>query len=299
MITTCDVSGLRCYVTGASGFIGASLVRSMGTLDASGQRVDLRKDDGWGELLQGVDVIIHCAGISSGRGKSQSDIDFVNVEGTLRVAKVARDVGVRRFVFISSVKIFGEFTKEGEVFSDLSEVRPVSPYARSKALAEDGLRKMHSKGEIDVVIIRPTVVVGSGMKGAVATLQMLAKKGVPLLIPTVDNRRSFLLIENLLEAIRGAVVSPCASGKSYVASDESVISTRELYECLAGACKRKARFLRIDSGVGHRLSKIAGTEGIWHRLFGNLEVDGSLIRKELCCAPPTGTLEGLSGVLCQ
>ena len=164
----------RCFVTGAGGFVGRRLVEAIGSGGVSDRRLDVCKDEGWRDALVDHDIVIHCAGVASSRGRAASEVEAVNVGGTVRVASFAREAGVRRFLFLSSVKVFGEFTEPGAVFSDESPLRPTSPYGESKARAEEELKQLHEPGAFEIVVLRPTVVVGPGLKGAVATMHRLS-----------------------------------------------------------------------------------------------------------------------------
>jgi nucleoside-diphosphate-sugar epimerase len=270
------------YVTGSSGLVGAELVKNFAITPPSELRPDLLFDEGWRSALAGKQAVVHCAALSSSRGYSDEFVAQVNVGGTLRVARLARQAGVKRFVFLSSVKVFGEFTNADECFHDeKSERKPTSVYGESKARAEDALMNFHEPGVFEVIVLRPAVVIAPAAKGAIGTLKKLAGRRVPFPVLIEGNARDFVSIDNLVSSILRALEHPAAGGGAFSVTDGSAISTRALFEAMALAQGRRPRLLKVPSGPSRWLFSKAGRELLWHRLLGNMQVDGSLIRQKL------------------
>ncbi|MDF1755936.1 MAG: NAD-dependent epimerase/dehydratase family protein [Verrucomicrobiales bacterium] len=280
------------YITGSTGSIGSNLVGSLETCNSTCDRIDLGQDPGWSEAFKGKHSVVHCAALNTSRGYSKESVFKVNVEGTKRIARIAKEVGVSRFLFLSSVKVFGEYSSEGEVFVDeTSERRPGSVYGESKARAEDELMKLHEPGQFEVVIIRPTVVIADPSKGAIGTMARIAAKGYPFPVSRGENARDFVTIHNLVSAIKTALLHPASGGRAYSVTDGGAISTRALFAALAKVEQKKPRFLPIPNQSGLRLFQTVKKEALWHRVFGNLRVDHSRIRDSLGWHPAHGTLE--------
>lgn len=277
------------FITGTSGVLGARIAE---VLSIDSPRLDITKDVGWPEVLSGRRRVVHCAAVASSRGIDDARVHEVNVAGAKRVAWFAREAGVKRFVFISTVKVFGESTREGQIFSDSDPVNPVSVYAQSKALAEEELRKLHQPGVFDVVILRPTVVLSPSAKGAVGAMIKYARRGIlPFPVSTRSNLRDFVSLDNLVDAVICALNHPDAGGQSFSVTDGGAVSTRELYLAIAASSGRKGRLFRIPATVIQNLAGVLGKHDLIERIFGNLEVDSSLIQSSLGWQPMRGTLE--------
>lgn len=279
------------FITGASGVVGAALTSRLGLRC---ERLDLTRDDGWGAALAGKEQVVHCAAIASSRGVEESLLRSVNVEGTKRLARIAKESGVKRFVFISSVKVFGEWTEPGECFSDQSEVSPQSEYAVSKLMAEEALWGLHEPGRFEVVVIRPSVVLSPNSKGAIRQLISFAQKGIPFPVVAGGNKRDFVSLSNLVDAVLLALEHPDAGGQAFSVADGAAVSNEALFAGLAENFGRKGRFIRLPRSMSQRLAGSIGVGAVWDRLFGNLEVDSSLIRERLGWVPAQSTLEYVS-----
>lgn len=276
------------FLTGGSGRVGRVLA---GRLGITPVKVDLTRDDGWMEQFRGKHRVIHCAGLASSRGTSPERVKEVNLEGTCRIARLARDCGVRRFLFLSSVKVFGENTADGECFSDDSPRNPSSVYAESKARAEDALMELHQSGTFEVVILRPTVVLSPGAGGAVGLMETLARRGLPFPVPSGGNQRDFVSVENLVDAILHSVDHPASAGGSFCVRDGAPISTGDLFEAMAGISGRRGHKLIVPRQPSLLISRSLGLEATWNRLLGNLRVDDSGIRQSLGWQPLHSTIE--------
>ena len=290
-----DVESGQILVTGATGLIGGALSRRLNHDPLSEQRLDIRRDQGWESLLAGKRVVIHCAALATGRGVSPAEIDEVNVNGAVRIARLAREVGVRRFVFFSSVKVFGEYTLPGERFSDAkSERRPTSRYGQSKAKAEDALMNFHHQENFEIIVLRPTVVVAKESRGAVGVMWKLAANRIPLPVPMLGNARDFVGLENLVEATMAVIGNPHSGGKAFSITDRETISTRELYQAMVEARGKRAHFLPVPGRASRIALSAVGKGDVWHRFFGNLEVDGTAVEESVGWKPKTGTLQGIA-----
>lgn len=276
------------FFTGASGRVGRVLA---GRLGLSPVRLDLTRTDGWSEQLRGKRRVIHCAGLASSKGTSPEKVMEVNLEGTRRIAGIARDCGVGRFLFLSSVKVFGENTADGEFFSDDSPRKPISVYAESKARAEDALMELHESGSFEVIILRPTVVLSPAAGGAVGMMESLARRGLPFPVPSGGNQRDFVSVENLVDAILHSVDHPLSPGQSFCVRDGAPVSTGELFEAMSENHGRPGHKLIIPRRASLLTSRCLGKETAWHRLFGNLRVDDSGIRQSLGWQPLHSTIE--------
>lgn len=276
------------FITGASGRVGRVLARRLGITPV---RLELTRVDGWSEQFRGKRRVIHCAGLASSRGISPEMVMEVNLEGTRRVARLARDCGVGRFLFLSSVKVFGENTAEGECFSDDSPRNPSSVYAESKARAEDALMELHESGAFEVVIIRPTVVLSPGAGGAVGMMETMARRGLPFPVPSGSNQRDFVSVENLVDAILHSVEHPGSPGRFFCVRDGEPISTGDLFEAMAGASGKRGHKLIIPEKPSRLISGCFGLGPTWNRLFGNLRIDDSGIRGALGWQPLHSTIE--------
>ena len=299
-------------ITGASGFIGRNLCRSFAEQGIAFRAVvrNLRKAaygssavainiDGrtdWIEVLEGVEVIVHLAARVHVMQEHAQDplVAFraVNVDGTLNLARQAAAVGVKRFVFLSTIKVNGEET--GDVPFHSSDIpAPVDPYGISKLEAERGLQKIAHATGLEVVIIRPPLVYGPGAGGNYGRLRRLAAKGWPLPLAAVHNKRSFIGVDNLCDCIRVCLHHPDAAGKTLLVSDNHDISTPDLVRLLASSAGRSIRLLPVPVGVLQMLAKLCGREPEVKRLTENLQVDCSETMRLLNWQPPVSLEQGI------
>jgi nucleoside-diphosphate-sugar epimerase len=292
-------------VTGGSGFLGLALSR---TLKAAGWRVrttvrdgqsspdrfatgDLRGDTDWSAALQGVDVVVHAAGRAHKMEKAddQSAAAFkrVNVDATLALARQAAASGVRRLVFISSIGVNGSST-HGRGFRHDDPPHPHSPYAHSKWEAEQGLRGAAAETGLEVVIIRPPLILGPEPKGNLATLNKVIARGLPLPFGLVRaNRRDLVSLDILCDLIETALDHPAAAGQTFLASDGAPISTRTLLQKLAADQGRSVRLAPVPPSWLGAFLKLAGKSALAAQLLGDLEVDIQHTRNTLGWSPPS------------
>lgn len=284
-------------VTGATGFVGKPLVDNL-ILKVNNVRVLVRKEltcvsekvekiivddlssvDDWTEILQSVDVVIHCAARVHIMNDLVADplIEFrkVNVNATLKLARKAAEVGIKRFIFISSIKVNGEMTEPGQSFKPDERCQPEDPYGLSKYEAEQGLLKIAAKTDMEVVIIRPPLVYGPGVKANFYLMMKWVNKGIPLPLGAINNQRSFLALDNLVDFIIHCIDHPQAANEVFLISDSEDISTKELLKKVAKAFGKKPRLIPVPVKLMTLVAKLIRKSDVADRLLGSLQVDGS------------------------
>ncbi len=243
---------LKLCITGANGFVGKAIVSKLcktNLLSLVGRSSELKNDNyhcidinaesDFSSALVGVDVVIHCAAKvhvmkNNIAGAEQSYID-VNTLGTINLAKQAVKAGVKRFIFLSSIKVNGESTSGRAPFSYDDELKPLDYYGISKARAESGLWEIAKNSGMEVVIIRPPLVYGPGVKANFAALMKAAKHNIPLPFGRVNNSRSLVCIDNLVDLIVTCISHPKAANQVFLASDGHDLSTKCLFEMMVRA----------------------------------------------------------------
>jgi nucleoside-diphosphate-sugar epimerase len=216
----------------------------------------------------------------------------VNTEGTLNLARQAAASGVRRFVFLSSVKVSGESTA-GKVFNPNDVPVPGGAYGLSKWESEQGLWEIASQTGMEVVVVRPPLVYGPGVKGNFARLISLLRSGIPLPLAAVNNRRSFIGLDNLVDLLIRCVDHPKAAGQTLLVSDGRDLSTLELLHMIANAMGRSARLFPVSVPLLRLAGRALGRLNEVDRLVGSLQVDSSATRELLGWTPPVSVEEGL------
>lgn len=302
----------RILVTGATGFVGrrflaaarehdlvAALREPDGQISQGITRVITGAIDGttdWRPALAGVDAVVHLAARAHILRETSQDPEAlyrkVNVDGTIRLARQAADSGVRRFVYISSIKVNGEFTGS-RPFSEEDPASPTDPYSRSKRDAEEMLRGLGISSRLEIVIVRPPLVYGPGVGGNLFTLLKWIARGVPLPLGLANNRRSMIGVDNLADLVLRCVLHPAAAGQTYLASDDRPVSTPELVRALAMGIGVRARLLPVPAPLLLWCARMAGQEPAVRRLLDSLEVDRSKAQRELGWVPRVPVLEGL------
>lgn len=308
-------AGRGVLVTGAAGFIGRALLlsprlRSAGPLrgvvragaaglpaDVQVGHGDLDRDDNWPALLQDVGTVVHTAARVHVMREHSSDplaaYQRTNVGGTLRVARHAVRAGVKRFVFLSSIKVNGEETHSGRPYDPDRDAVPVDPYGISKQEAEVRLRDLARETGLEVVIVRPVLVYGPGVRGNFASLMRWLRRGVPLPLASIQNRRSLVGIDNLVDLIATCVEHPRAANQTFLVSDGEDLSTPELLTRLGSALGTPARLLPFPPAALEALARLAGASAVAHRLCRSLQVDITKSRTLLEWSPPITVDEGL------
>jgi nucleoside-diphosphate-sugar epimerase len=299
----------RVLITGAGGFIGRALPgalldagwqvrcvsRAVSPAPPADERVerfavaDIASKPDWNPLLEGVDTVVHLAAVSDYHGRAGEDAERtlfrVNVDASLRLASQAARAGVRRLVFLSTIKVLGESTA-GRPFSEKSEPAPQTLYARSKLAAERGLLDLGREQGLEVAIIRPCLVFGPGARGSMLQLMQLVARGFPLPLAGVDNRRSLVALANLCDLVRCALDHPRACEQILLAADEPPVSTAQLVRQLAGLMKRPARLFPAPVGLMRLAGTMTGKQAQINSLLGSLAVDASETRDRLDWTPP-------------
>lgn len=285
----------KLLVTGCSGFVGQALLRS---LDEMPVYIATRADSAdWSSVLDGVNAVVHLAArvhvMLDNAADPLSAFRAVNVDGTLNLARQAAAAGVKRFVFVSSVKVNGEFTLTEQAFTESDMPNPQDPYGLSKHEAELGLRVLGAQTGMEIVIIRPPLVYGPGVKANFASLMRAVQRGWLLPLGAVPNQRSLVGLDNLVDFIVTCISHPLAANQTFLVSDGHDLSTTELVQGLARAANVPARLLAVPVWALQAGASLLGKGEAVQRLCGNLQVDISKARSLLGWVPPISVEEGL------
>lgn len=288
-------TGLSLLITGGSGFVGQALVKRLGDQPV---RLATRADSaGWDKVLVGVATVVHLAARVHVMHDTEADpltaFRAVNVDGTLNLARQAAAVGIKRFVFISSVKVNGESTQTGQAVTEADVPNPQDAYGVSKHEAEHGLRQLAAATGMEVVIIRPPLVYGPGVKANFAALMRAVQRGWPLPLGAVHNQRSLVALDNLVDFIVTCITHPKAANQTFLVSDGQDLSTTELIRGIAQAAGVFARLLPVPVWALQVGAQLLGKGDAVQRLCGNLQVDISKARSLLGWNPPVSVDEGL------
>lgn len=236
----------------------------------------------WKSLLKNVNVVIHLAARVHIMNDASSDplAEFrkVNTDGTLNLAHQAAKAGVKRFIYLSSIKVNGEGTESGVSFSPDDEFIPNDPYGLSKYEAEQGLLALAKESSMDVVIIRPPLVYGPGVKANFASMMKWVYKRIPLPLGAIHNKRSLVGLDNLVSFIIHCIDHPKAANEIFLISDGEDVSTTELLQKVAKAFGKKALLLPVPVTLMKFAAKLLGKGDVAGRLFGSLQVDSSKAR---------------------
>lgn len=305
---------MNILLTGASGFLGRVLVKELHQRKDTSLAVALRSqgpalgstthvvgefsaDTDWSAAVARQQVVIHAAARAHVMNDEVADplaeYRRVNVEGTLNLAKQAAEAGVQRLIFISSIKVNGEATQQGRPFTVNAEPAPEDPYGLSKLEAEQGLMKLAAETGMEVVIIRPPLVYGPGVKGNFASMIKLVEKGIPLPLGAVHNKRSLVGIDNLVDLIVRCIDHPAAANQVFLAGDGADLSTSELLRGVGRAMGKPARLIPVPAGMLQLGATLLGKKAMAQRLLGSLQVDISKTCELLDWKPPYTVEEGL------
>lgn len=300
---------MKILVTGSSGFVGRALCKRLESdselyqVVLSGRQweegvdscyIDLASVADWESCLAGIDIVVHLAaavhGVDGDSSKTMDHHARVNTYGTSQLAQQAANAGVERFVFVSTIKVNGEETDEGEQFTAVTEVSPHGAYAISKYQAEQELFELASRVAMEVVVIRPPLVYGPGVKANFRSLLSWAKIGLPFPIPAQSNVRTLVSVENLVDLLVVVLTHPAAPNQVFLAGDGESLSTEELFAILASALGHTPIFLRLPMGIVRLL------ETIWpayRKLSRSLAVDIGRTQELLEWSPPSTTRQAL------
>jgi len=247
--------------------------------------------------LATVDVVIHCAAqVHVMNNSANNGIDIyrdINVDGTLHLARQSIAAGVKRFIFISSIKVNGESTTNRQPFNHASLPAPEDNYGRSKQAAEAGLLQLAANTGMELVIIRPALVYGLGVKGNFRSLLTVAEKNLPLPLGAINNQRSMVALDNLVDLIITCITHPHAANQTFLVSDDQDISTTQLLEMMTRAAGKFPRLLVVPMSWLRLVGKLTGKQAVIERLCGDLQVDISHTKKKLGWQPPISVDEGI------
>lgn len=300
-------------VTGSTGFVGRSVcaaivaagrpLRAISRSPGYGLTAvgDITPLTDWTIPLEGIDAVIHLAARVHVMKDTTSDplaaFRTTNVEGTLNLARQAAAAGVRRFVFVSSIKVNGEETRPGQAYRADDLPNPLDPYGVSKREAEDGLRAIAGETGLEVAIVRPPLIYGPGVRANFKAMMRLVSRGVPLPLGAVTgNRRSLVGVDNLTSLVLRCLDHPNAAGQTFLASDGEDLSTADLLRRLGVALDRPARLIPVPVPILNAAAAVVGKTNIARRLLGSLQIDSSQTRARLDWSPPMSVDEGLKRV---
>lgn len=258
----------------------------------------LSSETDWTVALRSVGQVVHLAARVHVMNDKSSDpmAEFrrVNVEGTGSLARQAAAAGVRRFVYISSIKVNGEFTEVGLPFTADDAPAPEDPYGVSKHEAEQALRQIAADTGMEVVIIRPPLVYGPGVKANFESMMRWLSRGVPLPLAAVtQNRRSLVALDNLVDLIMTCLSHPAAANQTFLVSDGEDLSTADLLRRMGTALGYPARFVYVPLSMLKLGARLVNKPGIYQRLCGSLQLDIANTRRLLGWSPPVSVDEGL------
>jgi len=303
-------------VTGANGFVGRELCqiliecghivhavtrrqyqcKSLSTLKYFTVK-DICENTLWESAIKGVDCVIHLAArVHVMVDNSRDPLSVyreVNTKGTMNLARQALKAGVKRFVYISSIKVNGECTTINIPYTDTDNPAPSDPYAISKYEAEQQLLELSSSGDLEIVIIRPPLVYGPGVKANFLSMLRWLNKGIPLPFGSIQNKRSLVALDNLVDLILTCIEQPAAANQIFLVSDGEDLSTTELLSRVASALGKKPRLLPVNQQLLELILRFIGKKDLAQRLCSSLQVDISKAKKLLNWTPPVSVDEGL------
>ncbi|WP_019615916.1 UDP-glucose 4-epimerase family protein [Psychromonas ossibalaenae] len=300
----------KLLLTGGTGFLGTALFNELSRFEviAYGRskpkkihskcfiKGNIDSFCKFNSALKGISVVIHCAArvhVMNDRSSNPlEEFREVNTSGTLNLAQQAADAGAKRFIFISSIKVNGESTELENPFNPDDDFIPTDPYGLSKYEAEVGLRKIAGETGMEVVIIRPPLVYGPGVKANFASMMKWINKGVPLPLGGIkENKRSLVSVDNLVDLIITCIDHPNAANQTFLVSDDDDVSTSQLLSNMAAAFEVPNRLLTIPSFWFTFVAKLIGKPAVSQRLCGSLQVDISKTKELLNWKPPYSTAE--------
>ncbi len=304
-----DDSLPRVLVTGASGFVGRAVVQRLAAerrwrvraalrtpVEDFGPTVDqvrigdIGGDTDWTAALAGVDAIVHAAArvhvLNDSAPDPLREFRAVNVAGTLHLARSAATANVKRFVFLSSIKVNGESTLPGRPFRADDTPAPTDAYGISKREAEEGLLALAHASALQVVIVRSPLVYGPGVKANFASLMRLLRSGIPLPLGAIENRRTLVALDNLVDLLVTCLQHPAATNETFLAGDPEDLSTTDLLRRLGAALGKPARLFPVPTRWVEFAAALVGQRAVAHRLCRSLQVDISKAGQLLGWRPP-------------
>ncbi|MEY8215669.1 MAG: SDR family oxidoreductase [Colwellia sp.] len=306
---------LAILITGASGFFGRHLLR---VIDSQNVRVlgrtkpvdinsnkfiksEISGETDFSGCFKGVEIVIHCAARAHIMTESVSnplwEYRSVNTFGTLRLAQQAAKEGVNRFIYLSSIKVNGETTTDSLPYTEQDCDAPQDFYGVSKMEAEHGLRIIAAETGMEVVIIRPPLVYGPGVKANFLSLLKLSSKGLPLPFGAVHNQRSMVYVDNLVYFVIKCIDHPAAANETFLVSDGDDVSLTTLLKYMGSAFGRAPRLVPIPVFIFKLLGMLAGKQAVVDRLVGDLQADSSKARMLMDWKPPFTVEQGIQGTV--
>ena len=305
---------MKFLVTGANGFVGQSLcaelvrqghevraaVRQKSPLLTDVEPIivgDINEETVWQNALQGVDGVIHLAArvhvMKDTVADPLAEFRRINTKGTEHLARCAVDNGVKRMVYVSSIKVNGEATLADLKFSETDRPAPQDPYGISKWEAEQALRSVADETGLEAVIVRSPLVYGPNVKGNFVQMLNVLAKGFPLPLASINNRRSLVFVGNLANALITCATHPAAVGQTYLVCDDDEISTPDLLRQLAKGMGVSAHLLPCPPVILQLIGHLTGKTQQLERLLGSLRIDGDKMRNDLNWKPPYSLPQGL------
>jgi nucleoside-diphosphate-sugar epimerase len=302
-------------ITGANGYIGSAVALKLALEKNYFVRASVRKktiklpsqihivedmevssDTDWSNALRDIDIVVHCAArVHITKDKSQNPfLDFkkTNSDGTLNLARQAASLGVKRFIFLSTIGVNGAETNSYPFKAD-DEPKPYSPYSESKLEAEIGLKKISEKANMAIVIIRPPLVYGPNAPGNFSTLLRFMKWSLPLPLGAIKNKRSFVFLGNLVDLIIRCIEHPKAKNQIFLVSDDQDMSTTQFLQNINKALNAFTLLLPIPMRILSLLAKYSRNERMAQQLLGSLEIDIKKTKVLLEWKPPFNVIEAI------
>lgn len=302
---------MNLLVTGATGFVGGNLLKFLGehNITVIGRNKpstsyavnyfnnDINEIVDFEPMLKGIDVVIHLAArahiMNDSSENPLEEYRRINTHSTLRLARQAAKHGVKRFVFLSSIKVNGESTSDGDCFSNVSHYNPQDEYSISKAEAEEGLIRLMNESGMEIVIIRPPLVYGPGVKGNFLSMLNLVDKNLPLPFGAInDNKRSLVSVHNLVSLILHCLCKEEAANNIFLVSDGCDLSTAKMLRMLSYSFKSNMLLIPIPKATLNILGRLLNKSDVIKRLFGSLQLDISYTCDTLIWKPPCSVQEG-------
>jgi UDP-glucose 4-epimerase len=287
---------MRVMITGSSGFVGTKLVKVLADKDGIDilaatrheptdcptpvtilKNCHISAEMDWKAYLSNVNVVIHTAArvhiMDDRTPDPMAAFRAVNVQGTMRLAEQAAEMGVQRFIFLSSVKVNGEETSDGDAYTADQDPAPADPYGVSKMEAESQLRTLAERSGMEVVIIRPVLVYGPGVKANFLKMMKWIDSGIPLPFGAIHNSRSLVALDNLVDLIVLCIDHPKAANQTFMVSDGEDLSSTELMRRIARALNKPDRLFPVPGGLLKQSIRLIGKPHLSQRLCGSLKVD--------------------------
>jgi nucleoside-diphosphate-sugar epimerase len=304
---------LPILITGATGFVGSHLARRLLKEDfplvcatRSENKIlglqtlhigDIDGNTDWTRCLNNINTVIHCAARVHVMNEAESDplqaFRQVNVIGSLRLAEQAAQAGVRQFIYLSSVKVNGELSLLGRAFTEEDAPQASDAYGISKLEAEQALLALSKKTGMSITIIRPPLVYGAGVGANFLSMLRWVQKKVPLPLANIQNRRSLIYVENLVDLIVTCIQNPAADNQVFLASDGEDVSTSQLLQQAAHALQVPSRLFPFPENLLVFFAQLLGKKSVTDRLYQSLQVDISKAKNVLHWSPPFKLAEGL------